>query len=308
MIDSPIRSIKQVVKNLIGERNLLYMRERKKFLQNTRDGQVIFVHIMGKVGSTSVVQSLNAAGVAAHIPIYTTFFLSKDGRSFMEALRQDGHGPWDRWPMPIKRDNMRHHAIGKLIAGGYLRNKQVKIVTLVREPIATNVSGFFQNWEFWPEDLQQKVRAQSGDYLQELIGRFFEKYPHEVPVTWLDNEVKHNFNIDVFAQPFNVEKGYTIYHGPWADLLLIRLENLNDCAAEAFSKFFGLDSFELINANVASEKWYSPMYKAFKQALVLPETYITRMAGSRYARHFYTNAEIAVFRKRWEKAPVPTSA
>lgn len=303
MVDSPIRSVKRAVKNLIGERNIIYMRERRQFLRQTQGQDLIFVHIMGKVGSTSVVHSLEAAGVTANTPLYTTFFLSEDGRSFMEALRNDGYGPWDAWPMPIKKDNMRHHAIGQLIVDGYLRHKNVKIITLVREPIATNVSGFFQNWEFWPASLQQQVRTQAPGYLEALIGRFFERYPHDVPVTWLDNEVQHNFGINVYAKPFDVDKGYGIYHGDGVDLLLIRLENLNACAPTAFTEFLNLGTFELVKANVAEDKWYSDAYAAFKQALPLPDAYIDRMAASKFARHFYTSAEIEAFRRKWA-APV----
>ncbi len=41
-------------------------------------------------------------------------------------------------------------------------------------------------------------------------------------------EVKSLYGVDVFAEPFDPERGYAIYRNDFADVLLIKLEKLND--------------------------------------------------------------------------------
>jgi hypothetical protein len=83
------------------------------------------------------------------------------------------------------------------------------------------------------------------------------------------------------------------------DLLLIRVEDLNRCASQAFSEFLGLPELPLINENVGSAKAYASLYKTFKDSVKLPESYIDQMYATKYMRHFYSDREIAAFKKRW---------
>jgi hypothetical protein len=108
----------------------------------------------------------------------------------------------------------------------------------------------------------------------------------------------------VFSSDFPKSKGYKIYEGDKVDILLIRLENLNQCAREAFKDFLNIDNFTLINTNIGSEKDYAPIYKKFRDAIALPDSYIDEMYNSKYARHFYTEAEINKFRARWRVAEI----
>ena len=98
---------------------------------------------------------------------------------------------------------------------------------------------------------------------------------------------------------FPVDKGYKLYRDDHADLLLIRLEDLDRCAETAFKEFLDIDGFTLIRTNVASEKIYAPLYKEFKSRIRLSEDYINRMYDSKYARHFYSDEEIRGFCDKW---------
>jgi hypothetical protein len=114
-------------------------------------------------------------------------------------------------------------------------------------------------------------------------------------------EIEPVFGIDVFAAGFPREQGYEIYEGDFAALLLIKLERLNDCGEEAIKRFLNLERFQLLEANKAEDKWYSDLYHAFKQSLVLPDSYLETLYDSPYTQHFYTAEEIAAFRRRWRK-------
>ena len=60
-----------------------------------------------------------------------------------------------------------------------------------------------------------------------------------------------------------------------------------------------LDNFALVESNTADDKSYADLYAAFRRELTLPEPYLDRVYGSRFARHFYTPDELAAFRRKW---------
>jgi hypothetical protein len=82
-------------------------------------------------------------------------------------------------------------------------------------------------------------------------------------------------------------------------VLLLRLESLNQCAPAAMREFMGLDAFELVESNTAEDKSYADLYKAFRRELALPESYLDRVYGTRFANHFYRADERDAFRRKW---------
>ena len=125
---------------------------------------------------------------------------------------------------------------------------------------------------------------------------------HDVPDRWFDMEVRTLYGIDVFAEPFDAQRGYAIYHSEFADLLVIKLEKLNQCATTAMHEFLGLADFRLLESNKAEDKEYAAIYQAFRRDLPLSQDYIGRMYASRVAQHFYTAEERAAFRRKWSAA------
>ena len=186
-----------------------------------------------------------------------------------------------------------------MLQDGYLQEHKSNVISLVRDPIATNLSGYFHNYLWWPKDLQTRSREKSGDYLEELYQRFMELYPHDVPLNWFDLEMKPLFGVDVFATEFPKERGFKIYRGELANVLLLKLEKLRDCAQDAFDEFLGLEDFKLERANEAADKWYAELYREFKQEVSLPHAYADQLYKSRFMEHFYTGAEIEAFRRQW---------
>ena len=67
------------------------------------------------------------------------------------------------------------------------------------------------------------------------------------------------------------------------------------------SRFLDTQVPEIPRANAASDKSYSEAYRAFKDALELPGSYLDRLYDSTVTRHFYTADEIAELRARWRR-------
>ena len=115
------------------------------------------------------------------------------------------------------------------------------------------------------------------------------------------------FGVDGYDQPFAPARGYAVYHSDTADVLLLKLEMLNQAAPAAVRDFLGLSAFELVESNTADDKSYADLYKAFRRQLRLPDAYLDRVYGSRFARHFYSPAELDAFRRKWSSLPAPTA-
>jgi hypothetical protein len=67
----------------------------------------------------------------------------------------------------------------------------------------------------------------------------------------------------------------------------------------AIAGFLGLDEFEIVRSNVRSEKPTGKKYEEFKKRIRMPPALLDRIYDSKFARHFYSNEERDLFRKRW---------
>jgi hypothetical protein len=188
----------------------------------------------------------------------------------------------------------------------------MQAISLIRDPLARNLSNFFQHidvtalpaalggqrWRLVSSFFDFEIVAGEED-VGELIEIYFAKEWHEFPGIWIERELGGVLGIDVYATPFPREKGYAIYHSDRADLLLIRLRDLDRCASQAIPEFLDLDAFALVNANVGETKSYVDVYRAFKAQITFPRDYLDRMYDARFAKHFYSEAERQAFRDQW---------
>lgn len=115
------------------------------------------------------------------------------------------------------------------------------------------------------------------------------------------DELKEVFDIDVYRSVFPKDKGFSISRYYNKSLLIIRLEDLNDCFSEATEKFLGKSFSIRKNKNTGKNKAYASVYKKFKNTIVLPDWYLDKHYNSKYANHFYTDSEILNFRNKWNE-------
>ena len=264
----------------------------------------ILVLQMGKVGSMSVQAGLEKQNLPRRI--YHVHFLStertlqteEDRRAY---FRTERHNDLVRpWLNQFLLDQYRNDTSGK----------RWKIVTLTREPIARNLSAFFEN-------LQVAHGEHDGDYViqsdyygiepltvnvdrpADIADLFFSLSRHDSPIEFFDREIRDIFGIDVYAEPFPADTGYKIYPGERADLLVLKLEKLSECAGQAFAEFLGINDFELVQRNVGARKIYAPLYDAAKNNMKVPADYADRLYTSKYMTTFYSEEEIEAARQRW---------
>jgi hypothetical protein len=179
--------------------------------------------------------------------------------------------------------------------------RKLRVITLVREPVARDVSLFF----FHGTRIAEFVDHYNKDLIAvpEIVDAFLDMSSEtgQYLLTWFDSEMKPVFGIDVFDEDFPKSRGYKIYEGKHAQLLLLKLEKLNDCARDAFEEFLGVKDISLVKANVGDNQEYGSLYRAFKEECVLPQAYLDEMYQSAYAQHFYSEEEIGQFIAKWNK-------
>ncbi len=270
-------------------------------IENLASTEAIIVYQMGKVGSTTILKTLKASELdnpIYHIHDLKQETLKKDEKHYKNLFR--GHyrhriRPFHLWESQYLRSRLEKG-----------NTKKWKIITVVRDPVARNISAFFQTLQSEVDlDYHQFLsmnNSQTQKVIEELIDIFLNRIRwHDYPLKWLDAELQDVLGIDVFASAFPTAKGYKIYRTKHINLLLLRLESLRDSARDAFKEFLDIDQFSLIKANIGSEKPYSDIYKKFKDRFFLPDIYIEKMYTSKYMKHFYTEEEISQFKEIWNK-------
>jgi len=266
------------------------------FLQylNSRNRETVIVYQMGKVGSTTIYDSLQPL---KNLDVYHIHSLTKERIEVVEKNYKSSF----RYKHSIPAHILESQYLRKKLEKGLKGKKKWKVVTRVRDPIARNISSFFQILEeYVGHNYQAKIESMKvEDIIEELMELFLYKYKGEKPLNWFDIELKAVFDIDIYSREFSKSKGYEIYEAEFADALLIKLENLNECAGDAFKNFLGVSNFALINSNISSSKSYSDIYRQFLNSILLPESYINKMYTSKYMRHFYSQEEIEALKAKW---------
>jgi hypothetical protein len=272
------------------------------YFENFRAKEMILVYQMGKVGSSTVVKSLKSLGITGpvfNVHSFTEGNLNRAEQIYKIQFHRHPYSPRTLWDSQKIRKQLLDRNKGK----------RWKIVTLVRDPIARSLSLFFGPDNMIIEKFNGQYKIKSNTYSYEIIIRpedtkilldlFLTKVDHNRPTAWFDNELRRFSGIDIFSTEFPKSKGYNIYCEEHVKLLLIRLENLNDVADDAFKEFLGIENLSIKDTNIGTKKHFGNLYRTFKESIKLPDSYVEMMYKSRYAKHFYSEEEINMFKKRW---------
>jgi hypothetical protein len=182
-------------------------------------------------------------------------------------------------------------------------SKVVRIITLVRDPISRELSHFFHNIGniYYPSmniPIGNSFMSAIIEHLKSLESAFIR---NKNMFSWFDRELKSVFGIDIYAHPFDREKGYTIIKQGNVEVLAMKLEKLNSLES-VIGDFIDAPEFKLVNANDGDNKSYKYLYKNVKDTIKIPrEIFDMYYKNNPKMNHFYTEEEKAAFLKKWEK-------
>ena len=242
----------------------------------------VLIYQMGKVGSTTISKTLTEHGYSNH----QIHYLSEDKLKRIEDnYRADNKEPPE------------HCRSSRLVLNEGLLGQSIKIITLIRDPIARNISAFFQNISNYFD--HEELFSVSTDT---LVRKFINHYPHHIATDWFEREFKPNTNIDVLSFDLNKGNGYFRMTEHEKDVLLIKVEAPDSTKVDALNIFIpqlGLTSLKYYN--IGSLKVYSSQYEAFKDTFKVPASYADKMYSAPIIRHLYSDNEIQDMKRKWQK-------
>lgn len=240
----------------------------------------VLVYQMGKVGSSTIYATLKNSGIRS-MQVHQLLPENLDKTAKIRGVKA--------------RDDRYCRAVSKVLKG---RRRQVRIITLVREPISQNYSAYFQNFarlsgnsmdtaDSWKLDVDVVVENYLSNYVNMAATHFFDK--EFGPVT----------GIDVYSFPFPHELGYQIIKEGPISVLILRVDTPDGIKTAAINEFLGTSIPELVKSNVSEEKLYAKLYADFKTRLQLPQGTVDCFLNCRYTRHFFTSEERRKLAERW---------
>jgi hypothetical protein len=258
-----------------------------------RGAEPLLVYQMGKVGSASVLEALRERlpdRDVLHVHFLAPEKLAAEERMYRERFARSG-----------RIDG--HHFVALRLRARLeaSRGRRWQIVTLVRDPVARNLSAFFQTLEHAAPELSERIARGENAGIADALRRQLEATPWwwRDPLEWFDEELRAVFGVDAFAEPFPRERGWQILRAPRADVLLLRMEDLSRVAGEAFGAFLGVTDLALARRNAGDDKPYAAAYRLLSEGTSLDEELLEAIYGGWRIRHFYTDVEIARMRARW---------
>lgn len=245
--------------------------------------EVIVVHTIGKVASSTIYKAAKAFG---DTPVYHTHFLD---------------------PVRLKNASAKLAKHGKILHGHVKDSVEVlslieedsvrlKVITLIRNPVARDVSAFFENLEMFGFDKNDLPPVDIA------CDKFLESFQSSTLDDWFDKEFVSVFGVNVLDQPFPRRLGWYCFEKENIDFLILKAELLNNVKEAVVGAFLGCPGLIIGSENVMADKFDPEYYSAFKVRLAGNFGIRIKSFESDYCRHFYTSEELSEFKRRWSSS------
>lgn len=264
----------------------------KKILSLYANENTIFIYQMGKVGSTSLEHSIDNA-----VHIHAFYNANHICPPRLKGLAKFG--------LSYYLHRVEQQILAFCLRYIFKRRKYTKIITLVRDPFARNISMFFHDLDAYLfaahtncMNSRRVPLATRGQDDRLLLDVFKTEFNHQYPATWFDKEFFRMTGLDVYTQPFDIDKGLSRYKTESIDCLCVKSEQLSKLIPEVSA--FVSQEVVLTYANVGAEKWYRGSYERFLKEVPYPNEYLSQLMGSRFVDHFFSLEEIELMKKKYD--------
>ncbi|MEA5575033.1 putative capsular polysaccharide synthesis family protein [Anabaena sp. UHCC 0451] len=240
---------------------------------------------MGKVGSSTIYTTLDTELKVANI--VHVHYLSRKWLETRDPSISDNHPS-------VKQAKQ----IQKLKS---TPGKHFKIISIVRDPIAKKVSGFFQNPHLYGLTQQELLTISPYDACDLIVKNRMKFYD---AVEWFEQEFAEFTGIDIYQQSFNHSEKQQFIAGKNLDVMILRLEDFkdNETILLNLQKFIDFPIQKITNANVTEEKPFAALNKQVVDMIKFPDDFVNDIYASKYCQHFYTQTEINKFKIKWTGA------
>lgn len=237
---------------------------------------------MAKTGSTALTHALRQAGWpdAVHTHYFGPRSLAFKQRSF------DASGIV---PEPMMMASRR------LVERVNNAVSEVRIVTSIRDPIGRFVAQFFAN----------RFRATSSvdidlqEAKHDLIAWVERAFGGDRTTEWMDDNLGSTLGINFRLAPFDRDRGSCRLEANGTRVAIFRQEDEIARKELELGWLMDLPRLDLLPINIASAKPYHDAYERFKTKFVAPHSWINKFYETDAIQHFYSQAEVASFKKFW---------
>lgn len=174
-----------------------------------------------------------------------------------------------------------------------LKMNNLKIITMIREPITRFISDYFSDSHFYSE------KRIMEDLLEQLDFQSEKNYPFE----WFKNELEYFTSINVFDYDFDKERGYGIIKKNNFEILCLQTERMR-FNEQVIGEFLGIENFHLCeDVNVGDRKASRFAYKKVRENIEIPYRIIERYYGgnNQAMNHFYSVGDQERFVEKFKK-------
>jgi len=237
---------------------------------------------------------------------YIIFTGGKTGGSTLSTCLKDSlhvHCDYHMW--------QQHPALAKYGIGvkdliNYIytkTGKKVLILSAYRDPVSRTISAFFENYEI-------NIRKKNAT-LQEQLAVFNDNFfMEEEKHPFLDKE--NLMGLDIYEKPFDKVNGYTVYENDKIKLLLLKFDIINkwkDIIPLYLDKN-SISDFTYIKSNISTDKWYSSLYKNFKNNFYTTNYLLdlTIHNNSELLNYFYTPQQLSALLSIWRSFCLKSSS
>jgi len=248
------------------------------------NGRTIIIYQMAKVGSSTIYKALK------HVDIANTHL------HYMGKNRLIKRKKSRKMVTPILK-------FAELIRIGCFKTrhkKPKKIISLVRDPIARNVSLMFNLLHILIYEYRLDNKHVKEEFQVMLENILLNYVNTEESYKWFSTELKKSTGVDIFEFPFDKERGYCRIEKNGFDILILRLDKMSELS-NVIEEFVGVPSLVFKDENKGEDMWYSDIYQDFRNKFIPSSDYIDCCYNNKHMDYFYTTNEVKALKDKWEK-------
>lgn len=233
----------------------------------------IFVYQMGKVGSTSIVAALPNS-----VHLHTLYGYAAASAA-LDFKRQTLLGRLQRlafWLVVRARLRLR---------------REIRIITITRNPYDREVSQFFQDLEHWLSYRTLRIGSDPYQQYRDTIVDCFENYyDFQFGRNWYARELGKFTGLRLADVAFDKERGFGTAQVRNCRILFVRLDRMDGLENE-LSRFADRE-ISLGHYNGTTGKWYAALHDEFRKSYTPSESVLQRVFDDNWVECFYESREL----------------
>lgn len=174
------------------------------------------------------------------------------------------------------------------------RARPLRMISASREIVSHVLSGAFQYLSTAASDAGTDLDA---EHVLAYLDDAFQGNAATIG-GWFD----HRFycGLDIYAHPFDHQRGWIRIRHPTIDLFLYRVESLPQIEAD-LGAFLELPDFRLGRANAAESKRYRDAYRELMIRYTVPQPLLESLYATPYMRYFFSAQEREGLMQHWSR-------